>query len=99
MGVGTVERLCSLLTWLSHPVRLPRLGHMDSHQPEGPTLSEMLGELLDLATGLGILLLPLGIMAIPCLILLLPLAVPLLPLALVAPPFLLTRAGLRRLRS
>ena len=72
---------------------------MDSHQSEGPTLSEMLGELLDLSTGLGILLLPLGIMAIPCLILLLPLAVPLLPLALVAPPFLLTRAGLRRLRS
>jgi hypothetical protein len=71
----------------------------DNHTSETPTLAEMAGELLDLSTGLGILLLPLGIMAIPALILLLPLAVPLLPLALLAPPFAIARAVVRRVRS
>ena len=71
----------------------------DNHSSDGPTAGEMLGEVLDLFTGLGILLLPLTIMAIPCLILLLPLAVPLLPLALLAPPFAIARTLARRVRS
>jgi len=71
----------------------------DNHSSDGPTAGEMLEEVLDLVTGLGILLLPLTIMAIPCLILLLPLAVPLLPLALLAPPFAIARTLVRRVRS
>lgn len=71
----------------------------DNRSSDGPTAGEMVGEVLDLFTGLGILLLPLVIMAIPCLILLLPLAVPLLPLAIIAAPFALTRAAVRRVRS
>jgi hypothetical protein len=61
-----------------------------------PTAGEMLEEILDLLTGLGILLLPLMILAIPGLILLLPLALPLIPLALLAAPFLLIRWVRRR---
>jgi len=72
---------------------------MDANKPDGPTVGEMLEEVLDLFTGLGILLLPLVIMAIPCLILLLPLAVPLLPLALLAPPFAIARAAMRKVSS
>lgn len=64
-----------------------------------PTGGEMLGELLDLITGFGVLVLPLIILAIPCLVLLLPLALLAIPAALlaviVAPPYLLVRA-LRR---
>jgi hypothetical protein len=71
----------------------------DNRTSDGPALSEMLGELLDLFTGLGILLLPLAIMAIPGLILLLPLAVPLIPLALLVPPFAIARAAVRWVRS
>jgi hypothetical protein len=56
---------------------------------ERPTLSEMLGETMDLATGLGVMLMPVLLLAVPCLILLLPLAIPLVPLALLAAPFML----------
>ena len=37
---------------------------------ENPTVGEMLFELLDLLTGLGVMLLPVIILAVPCLILL-----------------------------
>lgn len=62
-----------------------------------PTAGEMLSEILDLITGLGILLLPLIIFAVPALILLLPLALLGLPLVLLAAPYLLYR-WLRSLR-
>jgi hypothetical protein len=62
---------------------------------ESPTLGEMLGETMDLVTGLGVMLMPVLILAIPCLILLLPLAVPLVPLALLAAPVMLV-SRLRR---
>jgi hypothetical protein len=68
---------------------------MSSHD-ETPTVGEMLAEVLDLLTGLGILLLPVIILAIPCLILLLPLALLAIPPALLAVPFLLLRAVRRR---
>jgi hypothetical protein len=68
---------------------------MSSHD-ETPTVGEMLSELLDLLTGLGILLLPLIIFAIPGLILLIPLVVLAIPPALLALPFLLYRALRRR---
>jgi len=58
---------------------------------ESPTAAEMIGEVFDLLTGLGVLLLPIIILAVPCLILLLPLALLALPLALLAPPILLIR--------
>jgi membrane protein implicated in regulation of membrane protease activity len=66
-----------------------------------PTAGEMLSEILDLITGLGILLLPLIIFAVPALILLIPLALPLIPLAILAAPYLLYRwlRSLRRPRS
>ena len=67
---------------------------MPSHD-ENPTVGEMLSELLDLLTGLGVMLLPVIILAVPCLILLLPLALLAIPPALLAVPFLLYRA-LRR---
>ena len=67
-----------------------------SPRDETPTVSEMFWEVLDLITGLGVLLLPLLILAIPCLILLLPLAVLAIPPALLALPFLLFRALRRR---
>jgi hypothetical protein len=69
-------------------------------QKQTPTGAEMLEELLDLITGLGILLLPLIILAIPGLVLLLPLAVAAIPLAIIAaimtPPYLIVRALRRR---
>ena len=58
-----------------------------SSQDELPTTGEMLSEVLDLMTGLGVMLLPALILAIPGLILLLPLALLALPLALLAAPF------------
>jgi hypothetical protein len=67
-----------------------------SSRDETPTVGEMLGEVFDLLTGLGILLLPLIILAVPCLILLLPLALLAIPPALLAVPFLLFRAVRRR---
>ena len=60
-----------------------------SRQDETPTAGEMLLEILDLLTGLGILLLPLLLLAIPGLILLLPLAVLAIPFAILAAPILL----------
>ena len=68
---------------------------MASHD-ETPTTGEMFAEVLDLITGLGILLLPLIILAIPCLILLLPLAVPAIPFAILAAPYLAIRSLRRR---
>jgi hypothetical protein len=56
----------------------------------------MLSELLDLITGLGVMLLPVVILAVPCLILLLPLALLAIPPALLAAPYLLYRALRRR---
>jgi hypothetical protein len=67
-----------------------------SPRDETPTVGEMLSEVLDLLTGLGILLLPLIILAVPCLILLLPLVLLAIPPALLAIPFLLFRALRRR---
>jgi hypothetical protein len=77
---------------------------------ETPTTGEMFAEILDVLTGVGILVLPLVILAIPALILLLPVAVLLiLPLAvllilfaLLAGPYLLIRSvrrGLARMRA
>jgi hypothetical protein len=63
-----------------------------SSRDETPTAGEMLEELLDLVTGLGIMTMPLLVLAIPCLILLLPLAVLALPLALLAVPLVAMRA-------
>jgi hypothetical protein len=60
-----------------------------------PSAGDMFAEVLDLITGLGVMLMPLLIMAIPCFILLLPLAIPAIPLALLAAPFLVVRS-LRR---
>jgi hypothetical protein len=54
-----------------------------------PTAGEMLGEILDLVTGLGVMLLPALLLAIPGLILLLPLALLALPLVLLAAPLVL----------
>jgi hypothetical protein len=65
---------------------------------ENPTVGEMLSELLDLLTGLGVMLLPVIILAVPCLILLLPLALLAIPPALLAVPYLLYRALRRRFR-
>ncbi len=62
-----------------------------SSRDETPTTGEMVAEILDLLTGLGILLLPLSILAIPGLVLLLPLAVLAIPFAILAAPFLLIR--------
>jgi hypothetical protein len=67
-----------------------------SSRDETPTVGEMLSELLDLLTGLGVLLLPLIILAVPCLVLLLPLALLAIPPALLALPYLLYRALRRR---
>jgi hypothetical protein len=65
-----------------------------------PTGGEMLEEVLELITGLGVLLLPLLLLAIPGMVLLLPLALPAIPLLLLAailtPPYLLVRALRRR---
>jgi hypothetical protein len=63
---------------------------------EGPTPGEMMGEVLDLVTGLGVMLMPVLLMAIPCLILLLPLALLAAPLALLAAPVLLVSRLRRR---
>ena len=63
-----------------------------SPRDETPTVGEMLSELLDLLTGLGVMLLPVIILAVPCLILLLPLALLAIPPALLAAPYLLYRA-------
>jgi hypothetical protein len=68
---------------------------MSSHD-ETPTVGEMLSEVIDLLTGLGVMLLPVLILAVPCLILLLPLVVLAIPPALLALPFLLFRALRRR---
>jgi hypothetical protein len=69
-----------------------------SSPDDTPSIGEMLAEILDLLTGLGILLLPLIILAIPGLILLLPLLVLPIPLAILAAPYLLIRALRRRRR-
>ena len=53
------------------------------------TAGEMLGEILDLVTGLGVMLLPALLLAVPGLILLLPLALLALPLVILAAPFVL----------
>jgi hypothetical protein len=59
---------------------------------EEPTAGEMLAEVFDLVTGLGVMLMPALILAIPGLILLVPLALPAIPLAMLAAPFLLIRS-------
>ncbi len=69
---------------------------------ELPTTGEMLGEILDLLTGFGVMLLPALILAVPGLILLLPLALLAIPLAILAAPFLLiyyVRRLIRRPRT
>jgi hypothetical protein len=60
-----------------------------TRQDELPTTGDMLSEILDLITGLGVMLLPALILAVPGLILLLPLALLALPLVILAAPFLL----------
>jgi hypothetical protein len=69
---------------------------MRSRDSENPTPGEMLAEVLDLAGGLGILILPLFPLALPALIFLLPLALLALPLAILAAPFALIVFVLRR---
>ena len=69
-----------------------------SSQDELPTTGEMLGEILDLVTGLGVMLLPALILAVPGLILLLPLALLALPLAILAAPFVLIHYLRRHIR-
>ena len=60
-----------------------------TRQDELPTTGDMLSEILDLITGLGVMLLPALILAVPGLVLLLPLALLALPLVLLAAPFVL----------
>jgi len=67
-----------------------------SPRDETPAAGEMFAEILDLLTGLGVLLLPLAILAVPGLILLLPVAVLAIPVAILAAPFLLIGAVRRR---
>jgi hypothetical protein len=69
-----------------------------SPRDQTPTTREMLGELLDLTTGLGVMLMPALLLAVPGLILLLPLVIPAIPLAILAAPFLLIRS-VRRLMT
>jgi hypothetical protein len=69
-----------------------------SRRDEMPTTGEMLGEILDLLTGLGVMLLPALILAVPGLILLLPLALLALPLAILALPFVLIHYVRRLIR-
>ena len=69
-----------------HPTLEPTMRSRDS---ESPTPGEMLAEVLDLAGGLCILILPLFPLAIPALIFLLPLALLALPLTILAAPFAL----------
>lgn len=57
-----------------------------------PSAGDMFSEVMDLVTGLGVMLMPLLILAIPCFVLLLPLAIPMIPLALLAAPVLLIRS-------
>ena len=73
-----------------------------TRQDELPTTGDMLSEILDLITGLGVMLLPALLLAVPGLILLLPLALLALPLALLAAPFVLIhylRRFMRRPRT
>jgi hypothetical protein len=76
-------------------------------QPPRPTFGEMLEELIDLSTGLGVALMPLLVLAVPGIILfvvlpailLLALAAPLAAIgALIAAPYLLVRSLRRRRR-
>jgi membrane protein implicated in regulation of membrane protease activity len=60
-----------------------------SQRDELPTTGDMLGEILDLVTGAGVMLLPALILAVPGLILLVPLALLAIPFAILAAPFLL----------
>lgn len=69
-----------------------------SPRDDAPSAGEMLSEVLDLTTGLGLMVLPLIIFAIPALVLLLPLAVLAVPFALLAVPIVLVRAVTRRRR-
>jgi len=69
---------------------------------DGPTTGEILEEVVGIATGLGVMLLPLLVPAVAALVLLLPLALLALPLvigaALLMPPYLLVRSVRRRSR-
>jgi hypothetical protein len=70
---------------------------LESHmRDDKPTGGEMFEEVLELITGLGVMLLPVLLLAIPCMVLLLPLVllgIPFLLLAaLLTPPFLVVRA-------
>jgi hypothetical protein len=69
-----------------------------TRQDDLPTTGEMLGEILDLLTGLGVMLLPALILAVPGLILLLPLALLAIPFVILAAPFLLIHYVRRLLR-
>ena len=60
-----------------------------SRRDEMPTAGEMFAEIVDLLTGLGVMLLPALILAVPGLVLLLPLALLAIPFALLAAPFVL----------
>jgi membrane protein implicated in regulation of membrane protease activity len=69
-----------------------------TRQDELPTTGEMVSEILDLITGLGVMLLPALILAVPGLILLLPVALLALPLVILALPFLLIHYVRRLIR-
>jgi hypothetical protein len=70
-----------------------------TRRDDTPTAGEMLGEVFDLVTGLGVMLLPALILAVPGLILLLPLALLALPLVILAAPFVLIHYLRRHLAS
>ena len=65
-------------------------------QADGPTAGEMVEEVVNIVTGLGIALLPTLVFALPGLVLLLPLVLLALPFviaaAVLAPPYLLVRS-------
>jgi membrane protein implicated in regulation of membrane protease activity len=60
-----------------------------TRQDELPDTGDMVSEVLDLITGLGVMLLPALILAVPGLILLVPLLLLALPLAILAAPLVL----------
>ena len=75
--------------------------HQTAHhaQADGPTAGEMVEEVVNIVTGLGIALLPLFVFAVPGLVLLLPLLVLVLPLAVPAALLAAAYALVRSIRG
>ena len=71
-----------------------------AHQhAEGPTVGEMVEEVVNIVTGLGIALLPVLVFAVPGLVLLLPLLLLALPLAIAAAPLAAAYLLVRSIRG